>query len=49
MTIHVIEVQDKKTTRTYSLKGPQLATVRSFWEYLKAQKIIESFELKEVK
>lgn len=48
MTIQVIEVQDKKTTRTYNLQGPKLETVKSFWDYLKASKEIESYEIKEV-
>jgi hypothetical protein len=48
MTIQVIEVQDKKTTRTYNLQGPKLETVKSFWDYLKASNVIESYEIKEV-
>jgi hypothetical protein len=48
MTIQVIEVQNKKTTRTYNLKGPKLETVQSFWDYLKSHGVIESYELKEV-
>lgn len=48
MTIQVIEVQDKKTTRTYNISGPRIETVKSFWEYLKAQEVIESYEVREV-
>lgn len=44
----VIEVQDKKTTRTYNLDGPKVETVRSFWDYLKANNVIESYEIKEL-
>lgn len=48
MTYQVTEVQDKKTTRIYNIKGPKLETVQSFWEYLKASKVIESYEIEEV-
>jgi hypothetical protein len=48
MTTQVIEVQDKKTTRTYNIKGPKLETVQAFWEYLKANQVIESYEIKAV-
>lgn len=48
MTIQVIEVQNKNTTRTYNLQGPKLETVKSFWDYLKASNAIESYEIKEV-
>lgn len=47
-TTQVTEVQDKKTTRTYTLKGPKVETVQSFWEFLKANEVIESYEIKEL-
>jgi hypothetical protein len=48
MTIQVIEVQDKKTTRTYNISGPRIETVKSFWDYLKANEVIVSYEVREV-
>ena len=48
MTIQVIEIQNRKTTRTYNLQGPKLETVKSFWDYLKGSNVIESYEIKEV-
>jgi hypothetical protein len=46
MTFVITEVQDKKVTRTYNITGPKLETVQGFWDYLKASKQIESFEIK---
>ncbi len=49
MMLRVIEVQDKNTTRAYHLEGPQLDTVRGFWDYLVRTKTIDSYEIEEVK
>jgi hypothetical protein len=49
VNIQVTEIQDKKTTRTYNLSGPRVETVQSFWEYLKANEVIESYEIREAK
>ena len=45
--ITVTETQHDDKTRTYQLKGPQVETVRSFWDYLVQLNIIESYEIKE--
>jgi hypothetical protein len=45
----VTEIQDKDTTRLYHLEGPQLNTVRGFWDYLVRTKTIDSYEIEEVK
>lgn len=44
----VTETQNKDTTRVYHLEGPQLDTVRSFWEHLVRTKAIDSYEIEEV-
>lgn len=46
--VQVTEIQDRNTTRVYTLAGPQTDSVRSFWEYLKSAKVIESYEIEEV-
>ena len=43
----VTEVQDKNTTRTYNLSGPQLETIIGFWSYLKDSKTIEDYKVEE--
>lgn len=48
MAYRITEVQNKEKTRIYNLEGPQLQTIQSFWESLKASKIIEDFEIEEV-
>lgn len=46
--VRVTEIQDRNTTRVYTLAGPQTDSVRSFWEYLKSAKVIESYEIEEI-
>lgn len=47
MNYQITEVQDKKTTRVYNIKGPQRATVEGFWDWLVASKVIDSYEITE--
>ena len=47
MNYQITEVQNKNITRTYNIKGPQRETVESFWNWLQAHGVIESYELKE--
>jgi hypothetical protein len=47
MNYKITEVQDKKTTRVYNITGPKRETIESFWEYLVARNVIESYELTE--
>lgn len=47
MNYKITEVQDKDTTRVYNITGPKRETVESFWEWLKAQGTIESYEIVE--
>jgi hypothetical protein len=46
--VQVTEIQDRNTTRVYTLTGPQVESVRSFWEYLKDTKVIQSYEIEEI-
>jgi hypothetical protein len=41
----ITEVQNKTTTRIYEIVGPKPETVKSFWDYLVAQGVIESYEI----
>ena len=43
----ITEVQNKDITRVYNLNGPQLETIKSFWDTLVASNIIESYEITE--
>jgi len=44
-----VKVSDKKTKENvYNLEGPQRETVESFWEYLKKQGVVESYEIETV-
>lgn len=45
MNYQVTEVQNKDTTRVYNLSGPKLETVESFWQWLQAGGIIESYSI----
>ena len=47
MTYEVVEVQNKDKTRTYNIEGPRKETVESFWNWLKANGVIDSFEIAE--
>ena len=49
MAYRITEVQDKDTTRIYNLEGVKLESVQSFWETLKASRVIENFDIEEVK
>lgn len=46
--IRVIEKQNEDTTRHYALEGPELETVRDFWEYLVKLGEVESYTIEEV-
>jgi len=47
MTYEVVEVQNKDKTRTYNIKGPRKETVESFWNWLVANRVIESYKITE--
>jgi hypothetical protein len=47
MNYQVTEVQNKDTTRVYNIKGPKRESVESFWKWLKAQEIIQGYEIAE--
>ena len=43
----ITEVQNKNITRIYDIVGPKPETVKSFWDYLVAQGVIESYAIGE--
>jgi hypothetical protein len=44
----VVAVDDKKTrTHIYNIQGPQRETIESFWEWLKSNKTIKSYEIEQ--
>ena len=47
MTYQITEVQNKDVTRVYNISGPKKETVESFWNWLKANGVIDSFEIAE--
>ena len=47
MTYQITEVQNKDVTRVYNITGPKKETIESFWNWLKTNKVIESFETTE--
>ena len=47
MNYQVTEGQTKDTTRVYNITGPKRESVESFWEWLKAQGVIEGYEIAE--
>lgn len=44
-TTTITEIQNKDVTRTYNIIGPKPDTVKSFWEWLAANRIIERFDM----
>lgn len=47
MNTKVIEIQAEGKTREYNIEGPERDTVVSFWDYLKAQGVIEDYRVDE--
>ena len=45
MTYKVIEVQSKGKTREYSITGPSLESVESFWNWLVGNGTVESYTI----
>jgi hypothetical protein len=45
MTYKVVEVQSKGKTREYSITGPSLESVESFWKWLVDNKTVESYTI----
>ena len=43
-----VQVDEKKTRENiYNLEGPELATVESFWEYLKERGEVVSYKIEQ--
>jgi hypothetical protein len=47
MIYQISEIQNKDVTRVYNIEGPQIATIVSFWEWLKQERIIENYSITE--
>ena len=45
MTYKVIEVQSKGKTREYSIAGPSLESVESFWNWLVDNGTVDSYTI----
>jgi hypothetical protein len=48
ITHKITETQNKTTTRAYTITGPQLETIRQFWQHLKDTQIIENYTIERI-
>lgn len=44
-THQITETQNKTTTRAYIITGPQLETIREFWQHLQDTEVIEHYTI----